>query len=80
MGLMQHRATAPHEGPSPVHAGLLDSNAAASWLGVAPYTLRRWRCEGRGPAFIKIGPLARYRLSDLEAFVASRRITPGGAA
>lgn len=77
---MKHLTTGPHEGQSAVHAGLLDSTAAAAWLGVAPYTLRRWRCEGRGPAFVKIGSFARYRLSDLEAFADQRTITPGGAA
>jgi hypothetical protein len=42
---------------------------AASLLGLKPTTLRRWRCEGRGPRFTKYGtgrPAAvRYMASDV---------------
>ena len=31
--------------------------------------LRRWRRERRGPRFVKLGRLIRYRDSDLEDFV-----------
>jgi Helix-turn-helix domain len=31
--------------------------------------LRRWRREGRGPRFLRIGRLIRYRVSDLEEFL-----------
>jgi hypothetical protein len=34
-------------------------------------TLRSWRSQGRGPKFIKVGKLVRYRLSDVEAFMDS---------
>ena len=31
-------------------------------------TMQRWRSEGIGPKFLKIGMFVRYRLSDLEEF------------
>ncbi len=31
-------------------------------------TLQRWRADGTGPAFLKIGGAIRYRLCDVEAF------------
>ena len=33
--------------------------------------LRRWRREGRGPRFIRVGRLIRYRLADVEEFLES---------
>lgn len=57
---------------------LLTTADAADWLGLAPYTLRRWRSEGRGPHWVKVGRLARYRHRDLEVFAAERVVSPGG--
>ncbi len=31
--------------------------------------LRRWRREGRGPRFVRVGRLIRYSKSDLEDFI-----------
>ena len=36
-------------------------------------TLERWRWEGRGPQYLKIGGRIVYRLSDIEAYEASRQ-------
>ncbi len=47
---------------------------------LAPYsTLAHWRCEGRGPAFIRIGKRVAYRGSDLNAWLASRTVNPVAA-
>lgn len=47
---------------------------AARILNVSPFTLRRWRKEGTGPAFLKIGPRrVAYDPADLEAFAQSGR-------
>jgi len=35
-------------------------------------TLERWRWTGEGPAFLKIGGRAVYRLEDVEAFEADQ--------
>lgn len=51
---------------------LLTSREAAAFLGVAPETLDNWRCQARGPAFIKTTPSPRgkvlYRVSDIAAW------------
>lgn len=48
---------------------LLTTEAAAARLGVAPQTMTDWRWKSRGPKFVKVGRLVRYRLSDLEAWL-----------
>lgn len=40
---------------------LLNETEVAKKLRVTLACLRRWRLEKRGPAFIKIGQLVRYR-------------------
>ncbi len=60
---------------------VMDEEAAAAKLGVSPRTLQRWRSGGRGPAYARLGKLPKYRLEDLEAFVAQHRVlTPEAAA
>ncbi len=46
---------------------------AAKVLGVAVRTLERWRVEGRGPRFVKLGSRVGYRPEDLVAFVDAGR-------
>ena len=36
---------------------------------LADSTLEQWRLKGKGPKFIKLGRLVRYRLSDIEAYI-----------
>ena len=43
---------------------------AARYLGVAQSTIRKWSDQGRLPAFYTPGGHRRYRLRDLDAFVA----------
>ena len=53
---------------------LLSRKEAAELLGVSPATLAVWKCTGRyNLPVVKIGGLAKYRVSDLEAFVESRK-------
>jgi hypothetical protein len=40
--------------------------------------LRKWRREGTGPAFIRVGHLIRYRKGDVESWLAARRVESGG--
>ncbi|HEY0113383.1 MAG TPA: helix-turn-helix domain-containing protein [Allosphingosinicella sp.] len=42
---------------------------AASQLGLSASTLNKWRTQGRGPRFVKLGRTVCYRLSDLEAWL-----------
>jgi predicted DNA-binding transcriptional regulator AlpA len=53
---------------------LLSNCEAAAFLGVSPDTLPRWRWSGIGPSYLKIGRSVKYRLSDLEAYLAGRRV------
>lgn len=54
--------------PSPDR--LLDQNEAAKILSVSPLTLECWRWKGgKGPKFVKLGKLCRYRESDLYAYI-----------
>jgi predicted site-specific integrase-resolvase len=46
----------------------LNSNEVSKRWGMSPQTLARWRCEGRGPQYMKIGGKILYRLQDVEQF------------
>lgn len=53
---------------------LLTETEAAKYLGYRPRTLAGWRYRGGGPVFVSTSKTSvRYRLSDLEAWIASRR-------
>jgi excisionase family DNA binding protein len=61
-------------------ATLLTEAEAANLLRVSLGSVRRWRQEGRGPVFRKLGRSVRYRPADLADFVAlSRRMTTAKA-
>lgn len=53
-------------------AALLDTPAAAAYLGLKPATLCNWRTLGKGPVFARLGGAIRYRAADLEAWLAAR--------
>ncbi len=42
---------------------------AAGYLRVAVSTLNKWRVQGRGPRFAKVGGRVRYTQADLDAYV-----------
>ncbi|MBU1986905.1 MAG: helix-turn-helix domain-containing protein [Proteobacteria bacterium] len=48
---------------------------AAIFLGVQPTTLRKWRSEGKGPVFYKIGRKVQYTLKDLQDFHAQQAVS-----
>lgn len=56
--------------------GLLSQDDVASMIGVSKTTLRIWRREKRGPAFIKLEKAVLYRLSDVQNWLASRVVDP----
>ena len=45
---------------------------ARRW-GLSHRTLERWRHDGHGPAYLKIGGRIVYLRSDIEAYEAARR-------
>jgi excisionase family DNA binding protein len=51
---------------------LIDEVALAVRLGVSRSTLQSWRYAGRGPRFIKLGRLVRYRNADIDAYLTAQ--------
>ena len=51
---------------------LLTQDEAAELLKLSVRTVERLRVTGSGPKFLKIRNSVRYRLSDVEAWIASR--------
>lgn len=49
---------------------LLTTEEAAERLRVHPATMRRWRLDGMGPRYLKVGSVHRYPAHDLEAWIA----------
>jgi predicted DNA-binding transcriptional regulator AlpA len=54
---------------------LLSQRQVALRLGVSARTIEGWRARGTGPPFLRLSARAvRYRLSDLERWLAQRRV------
>ena len=60
---------------------LVTERDASELLGVSMRTLQKWRLQGNGPRFVKLGHAVRYDVKDLEAYIESgrRRSTSDGA-
>jgi len=43
-------------------------------MDVARQTLCNWRCQRRGPRYVKSGRLVRYAMSDVLDFMEARKI------
>src|SRR3954470_19137522 len=67
-------------GGAPTEGGLewLTLGQAATYLGVAQSTVRKWSDGGRLPAFYTPGGHRRFRRSDLDSFLAGSRGGSGG--
>ena len=55
----------------------LTETEAATRLGLKVATLRAWRNQGRGPAYVRLGRAIRYLSTDLDEFLHSNRHNPG---
>ena len=55
---------------------LVNEYEAAKILSLKVQTLRNWRSNLCGPAYLKLGRCVRYRIEDLEQFIKERRIVP----
>jgi Helix-turn-helix domain len=64
---VEHRSTLRGE----IMVNLITEQEVSKRLNVSVASLRRWRLLGRGPAFLKIGSLVRYRPEDLDRWLAS---------
>ncbi len=51
--------------------GHLDSKQLAERWAMSYRTLDRWRWQGQGPRFVKIGSRVIYRLKDIEEYEAN---------
>lgn len=54
-------------------ADLLDTPTLAKKLGLRANTLEKWRVQGGGPAYVRIGRKIAYRPQDVESWLESRR-------
>ncbi len=54
-----------------VISDLLDEVELAEQLGVSRSTLQSWRYTGKGPRYLKLGRLIRYRNADVAAFLSA---------
>ncbi len=53
-------------------ANYLTTKETAKYVRCSPRTLEAYRLDGTGPKFVKAGRKVLYRISDLEAWMASR--------
>lgn len=54
---------------------LLTREQAAEYLGITSRTLAVWACVKRyNLPYVKVGRLVKYRLADLDAFIARRTV------
>ena len=58
---------------------LLNESQLWNEYGLTIAWQRRVRREGRGPAFLKLGKMVRYRRSDIEAYLAAHTVEVGHA-
>ena len=55
---------------------LVNTREAARVLGRSPNTLKRWRYEGTGPAFVAIAGRVRYDTAVLAEYIRQNTRTP----
>jgi predicted DNA-binding transcriptional regulator AlpA len=51
--------------------GLLDEREVARITRMSVSTVQKWRFDGIGPKYLKIGKSVRYRLADVRRFINS---------
>lgn len=55
----------------------LTESEASMRIGVSISGLRKWRKNGRGPRYLKLGRLIRYRSIEIQSWLAAHTIDPG---
>ncbi len=58
---------------------LLDAVEVARLLRQKPQTLAGWRCDGRGPEYVKIGRAVYYRRAAISQWLAGQIVRPNAA-
>ena len=51
---------------------LLSAEELASELKMSPRTLGKWRTNGRGPCYVRLGHAVRYRRQDVAEWLESK--------
>lgn len=62
----------------PADVELLSRTEAANFLGVSVSSLAHWAHSHLGLAYTRLGRSPRYRVSDLDAWIAGRLRIPAG--
>lgn len=57
-----------------METNILTTKEAADYVRLGKPTLERFRTSGAGPEYCQLGGAVRYRKSDLDAWMESRRI------
>jgi hypothetical protein len=55
--------------------GLLKASVLSEQLCVTEGTLAKWRLDGRGPCFVRVGRRIAYDPADVAAWLDARRVT-----
>jgi excisionase family DNA binding protein len=59
------------DNPTEQAASLLTEKQAAQFLAVSVRAVQAWRHRGVGPRWVRCGRLVRYRLADIQAWLAT---------
>ena len=54
----------------------LNEYQASDVLNVSVQTLRNWRHQRKGPAYLKLGRSVRYQIEDIEKYKEKKKIDP----
>jgi excisionase family DNA binding protein len=58
-----------------MQTAVMNTPRAAQYLGLSLPTLTRMRVDGDGPKYVKMGRAVRYRIADLDAWMADRVVS-----
>jgi hypothetical protein len=62
--------------PAPALPAILTEAEASAYLRITQKSLQQWRWLRRGPRYFKHGNRVRYRLRDLDDYIAANTIEP----
>lgn len=66
-------------GLPPAAEKVVGPEVVSDHLGVPVATLAKWRSEGYGPRYAKVGRHVRYRISDLDLWLDAQMTTPAAS-
>jgi predicted DNA-binding transcriptional regulator AlpA len=57
-------------------ARAINESELARQANISTAVLRKWRREGKGPRFVKLGRLVRYLVRDVEVWLDDQAVNP----